>query len=232
MSSPNHLTSNIKDAFSSNFPDYPLASPNYFPTTPRNTSPNSSNDFTKYLSDILVFSPLHDDPNMEVIQACDAIDKELHVPSLQTIIALPAVLPPSLVLSPSPMFDSQDFFPPEEISLPKDTETSPSSSLDNSLWITPHLLGEKPVPEEPNEMPPKRRSTSTALASEAPTMTQAAIRQLIVDGISAALEAQATNMENTDNTNRNSGPRETPVTRKYTYKEFMSCQPFYFNGTE
>ncbi|GKE05268.1 hypothetical protein Tco_1397286, partial [Tanacetum coccineum] len=32
------------------------------------------------------------------------------------------------------------------------------------------------------------------------------------------------------NTNRNTRPRETPVARKCTYKEFMSCQPFYFNG--
>nr|GEV22607.1 reverse transcriptase domain-containing protein [Tanacetum cinerariifolium] len=31
---------------------------------------------------------------------------------------------------------------------------------------------------------------------------------------------------------RNSGPRVTHVARKCTYKEFMSCQPFYFNGTE
>ncbi|GJY31965.1 reverse transcriptase domain-containing protein [Tanacetum coccineum] len=63
-------------------------------------------------------------------------------------------------------------------------------------------------------------------------MTQAAIRQLITDGVVAALEAQATNMTNTDNTNRNSGPRETPIARKCTYKEFMSYQPFYFNGME
>nr|GEZ79780.1 reverse transcriptase domain-containing protein [Tanacetum cinerariifolium] len=36
-------------------------------------------------------------------------------------------------------------------------------------------------------------------------------------------------MANTDNTTR---PRETHVARKCTYKEFMSCQPLYFNGTE
>ncbi|GJU14603.1 reverse transcriptase domain-containing protein [Tanacetum coccineum] len=63
-------------------------------------------------------------------------------------------------------------------------------------------------------------------------MTQAAIRQLVADSVAAALEAQAANMANTDNNNRNTGPRETPVARKCTYKEFMSCQPFYFNGTE
>nr|GEX39665.1 reverse transcriptase domain-containing protein [Tanacetum cinerariifolium] len=76
-------------------------------------------------------------------------------------------------------------------------------------------------------MPPKRTSTSAT-----PTMTQAAIRQLVADSVFATLKAQAATLANTDNTNRNSRPRVTPVARKCTYKEFMSCQPFYFNGTE
>ncbi|GJZ27366.1 reverse transcriptase domain-containing protein [Tanacetum coccineum] len=146
---------------------------------------------------------------------------------------------------------SRDFFPPEDISPPKDTKTpfespilvSPSSSvgsslpvrlttppteypfdefifadLDNSLWIIPRPLGSEPVLEEPDEsdtcynMPPKRTSTTT--------MTQAAIQQLIADGIAAALEAQAATMANT---NRNVISN---------YKGFMSCQPSYFNGTK
>ncbi|GJW45891.1 hypothetical protein Tco_0077537 [Tanacetum coccineum] len=63
-------------------------------------------------------------------------------------------------------------------------------------------------------------------------MTQAAIRQLVTDSVVVALEAQAATMASTDNPNRNTEPRETPVARKYNYKEFMSCQPFYFNGTK
>ncbi|GJY41268.1 putative reverse transcriptase domain-containing protein [Tanacetum coccineum] len=73
-------------------------------------------------------------------------------------------------------------------------------------------------------MAPKRTSTSAA-----PAITQAAIRKLVVDSVSAALEAQATTMANTDNTN--TGPREAPVARKCSYKEFMSCQPLNFKGT-
>ncbi|GJV07836.1 reverse transcriptase domain-containing protein [Tanacetum coccineum] len=76
-------------------------------------------------------------------------------------------------------------------------------------------------------MPPKRTSTSAA-----PAMTQAAIRQLITDGIAAALEAQAAAMANADNPNRNTEPREIPVAKRGNYKEFINCQPFYFNGTE
>ncbi|GJT18491.1 reverse transcriptase domain-containing protein [Tanacetum coccineum] len=73
-------------------------------------------------------------------------------------------------------------------------------------------------------MPPKRMSTS-----ETPAMTQAVIKKLVADSVSAALEAQAANMANTDNTTR---PREAPVVRQCSYKEFMSCQPINFKGTE
>nr|GEW49374.1 reverse transcriptase domain-containing protein [Tanacetum cinerariifolium] len=76
-------------------------------------------------------------------------------------------------------------------------------------------------------MAPKRTSTSVA-----PAMTQAVIRQLIANGIAVALEAQAATMANTDNTNRNTRSRETLIAKRGNYKEFISYQPFYFNGTE
>ncbi|GKA23515.1 reverse transcriptase domain-containing protein [Tanacetum coccineum] len=39
-------------------------------------------------------------------------------------------------------------------------------------------------------------------------------------------------MASASNPNRNTGPTETPVAKTGNYKEFISCQPFYFNGTE
>ncbi|GJT63478.1 reverse transcriptase domain-containing protein [Tanacetum coccineum] len=60
-------------------------------------------------------------------------------------------------------------------------------------------------------------------------MTQAAVRKLVANSVTAALEAQASNMANTDNTTR---PREAPVARQCSYKEFMSYQPINFKGTE
>ncbi|GKF70696.1 reverse transcriptase domain-containing protein, partial [Tanacetum coccineum] len=36
----------------------------------------------------------------------------------------------------------------------------------------------------------------------------------------------------TSNPNRNTGPTGTPVAKTGNYKKFISCQPFYFNGTE
>nr|GEY98094.1 reverse transcriptase domain-containing protein [Tanacetum cinerariifolium] len=83
-----------------------------------------------------------------------------------------------------------------------------------------------------DRMLPKRNSTSVASASDAPAMSQAAIRQLVVDSVATALEAQAANMENDDNTNRYPEPREAPIAIKCSYKEFMSCQPFNFKGSE
>ncbi|GJU06815.1 reverse transcriptase domain-containing protein [Tanacetum coccineum] len=76
-------------------------------------------------------------------------------------------------------------------------------------------------------MPPKRTSTS-----EAPAMTQAAIRKLVADSVTAALEAQAETMAGTSNPNRNTGPTGTHIAKTRNYKEFISCQPFYFNRTE
>ncbi|GKE65328.1 hypothetical protein Tco_1519489 [Tanacetum coccineum] len=72
-------------------------------------------------------------------------------------------------------------------------------------------------------MVPKRTPTSAA-----PAMSQAAIRKLVADSIATTLEAQAATMANTNNTNRNTGQSGTPVARKCSYKEFMSCQPFNF----
>nr|GEZ96952.1 reverse transcriptase domain-containing protein [Tanacetum cinerariifolium] len=155
---------------------------------------NISSDFLEnFKNDEIppVFSPFYSNPYMEVMQAYDATN-ELPIPSLLAPIALPTVMPPVLSL-----FDSQDFLPPDEISPPKDAETP----IESSIPVSPSSsVGSS----SPVRMSPKRKSTSAA-----PAMTQAAIRQLIADGIAAASEAQAATMENTDNPNRNTRPRET-----------------------
>ncbi|GKA30084.1 hypothetical protein Tco_0716329, partial [Tanacetum coccineum] len=113
--------------------------------------------------------------------------------------------------------DIEHMIPPTP---PRDTEPpvespislSPSSSVGSS---------------SPIRMAPKRTSTFAT-----PAMTQAAIRKLVADSVAVALEAQAATMANADNTNRNTGQSGTPVARKCSYKEFMSCQPFNFKGTK
>ncbi|GKF18494.1 hypothetical protein Tco_0063412, partial [Tanacetum coccineum] len=226
--------SDIKDAFSF------TSVLDYFPATPGNTSLDSSNDLTKYLLATLVFSPLHDDPYMEIIQSYDATDNELPIPPLQAPISPPTVVSPSPVLSLSPMFDSQDLFPHEEISPPKDIKTP----VESPIPIYPSSLVGSSSPVRSTAPPPDYPFDKSILAEldnalwiiprplGTPAMTQDAIRQLVVDSVATALEAQAATMANTDNPNRNTRPRETPIAKRGNYKEFISCNPFYFNGTE
>ncbi|GJW85551.1 hypothetical protein Tco_0158696 [Tanacetum coccineum] len=127
------------------------------------------------------------------------------------------------------MFNPQEFFLPEEL-LPLKKRGHDRSSSSTSALPQSFKIGESSRKTSLNDtirMPPKRTSTS-----KAPAMTQAAIRKLVVDNVAAALEAQAATMVSTNNPSRNTGPTGTPVARKRNYKEFISCQPFYFNGTE
>ncbi|GKA92405.1 hypothetical protein Tco_0814330 [Tanacetum coccineum] len=92
MSSPNHPTSNIEDAFSSNFPDYIPASLDYSPASPGNTySSSSNNSFGLVPIALPTLSLFHDDPYMKVMQAYYA--KESPIPP-------PTIVPPSPMLSP------------------------------------------------------------------------------------------------------------------------------------
>ncbi|GKF66235.1 hypothetical protein Tco_0192752, partial [Tanacetum coccineum] len=76
-------------------------------------------------------------------------------------------------------------------------------------------------------MPLKR-----ALTTEAPAMTQDAIRKLVANSVTSALEAQAATMASASNPDRNTGPTGTAIVKTGNNKEFISYQPFYFNGTE
>nr|GEV12090.1 reverse transcriptase domain-containing protein [Tanacetum cinerariifolium] len=175
MSSPNHPTSDIKDAFSSNSPDYTLASPDYFPASPRNTSFNNSYGLVPIASPTL--SLFHDDPYMKVMHAYDTI-----MPPQVPISPL-IIVPPSPMLSP--IFNPQEFFVPKELLPPKEQVSNLTFS-------------------------------STDLSN--PSRKQACILHKL-------LTWQIL-------TNRNLELRETHVARKCTYKEFMSCQPFNFKGSE
>ncbi|GJX88205.1 hypothetical protein Tco_0340219 [Tanacetum coccineum] len=150
MSTPDYIypiivpsNSNVEDAFSSiTTPDYTPASPDYFLASLGNTSPDPSDDLSKYLLAALAISPFHDDPYMKVMQAYIATSNELPIPLPQAPIAPPTVLPPSLVLPLSPMFDPQDFFLPEEILPPQKQARFLSSSSDFSTPPQVFEIGE------------------------------------------------------------------------------------------
>ncbi|GJY48308.1 reverse transcriptase domain-containing protein [Tanacetum coccineum] len=132
--------SNVKDAFSStNTLDYTPASPNYSLTSPRNTSSDPSEDLSKDLLALLTISPFHDDPYMKVMQAYNATSNESPIPSPRAPIAPPTVLPPSLMLPLSPMFNPQDFFFPEEI-LPPQKRACFLSSSSTDFSAPPHVF--------------------------------------------------------------------------------------------
>ncbi|GJZ54930.1 hypothetical protein Tco_0610123 [Tanacetum coccineum] len=129
MSSPNHPTSDIEDAFSSNFPDYIPASPDYVPASPgKSYSSSSNNSFGLVPIASPTLSLFHDDPYMKVIQAYYA--KESPIPQ-------PTIMPPSLMLSL--MFNPQELFLPEEL-LPlkkrgRDLSSSSTSALPQAFEI-------------------------------------------------------------------------------------------------
>ncbi|GJW23635.1 hypothetical protein Tco_0034257 [Tanacetum coccineum] len=101
------------------------------------------------------------------------------------------------------------------------------SNLEQSIEKNQALRRQVIYEGNPVTMPPKRTSTS-----ETPAITLATIQQLITNGISSALKAQASTMASASNPNKNTGPTRTLVAKTGNYKEFVSCQPFYFNGME
>nr|GEU99903.1 hypothetical protein [Tanacetum cinerariifolium] len=93
MSSRNHPTSHIEDAFSSNFLDFIPASPDYVLTSLGKTYSSSSNSFGIVSITSPSLSLFHNDPYMKVLQAFYA--KESPIPPPNPITP-PVILTPSL----------------------------------------------------------------------------------------------------------------------------------------
>nr|GEV42515.1 reverse transcriptase domain-containing protein [Tanacetum cinerariifolium] len=307
MSSPNHPTSDIKDAFSSNFPDYISASPDYVSASPGKNFSESSNDSSGL---VLIASPtlllFHDDPYMkellppkEQVSFLTSSPNDSFNPFRRQACTL---VPPSFsVYTPTPpqifeigkssikmhlkhhekqiedilnylkelyfyriekmeerlvnvrMIIQRDFDEQKtelekvrsqisrlqkkhigqkdkiafarfrvstlEITL-KDIQARHQLYIEITLKnckgghhhqatrLDPYHLQLSRI-QPLDVMAPKKTSTSAA-----PAMNQAAIWKVINDRVAAALKAQAANMANTNNTNRNLELRETPAVRK------------------
>nr|GEZ24962.1 hypothetical protein [Tanacetum cinerariifolium] len=112
MSSHNHLTSNIKDAFS----EYVSVVPDYSPASPGKTYSSASNNST----DVILptssnFSLFHDDPYINIMNA------------YATFTPSPIPIPPSIIKPPS---ESPEFFLPKELLMPsKRSSTSKASTM-------------------------------------------------------------------------------------------------------
>ncbi|GKD80543.1 hypothetical protein Tco_1347382, partial [Tanacetum coccineum] len=123
MSSPSHPTSNIEDAFSSNFPNYIPALPDYVPASPGKTYFSfSNNSFGLVPIASPTLSLFYDDPYIKVMHAYYA--KESPIPP-------PTIVHPSSMLSL--MFNPQEFFLFEELFPLKKRGRDRSSSSTSSL---------------------------------------------------------------------------------------------------
>ncbi|GKA90780.1 hypothetical protein Tco_0812650 [Tanacetum coccineum] len=125
MSSPNHSTSDIEDAFSSmNILNYTSVSSDYFPASAGSSSFNSLENSKDNMIPP-VFSSFYNNPCLKDVQAFYA--KELPISSPDPITP-PAILTLSPILPPSLLFNPRYFFIPEELLPPKKRIYSPSSS--------------------------------------------------------------------------------------------------------
>ncbi|GJX59579.1 hypothetical protein Tco_0290969 [Tanacetum coccineum] len=131
MSSPNHSTFDIKDAFSSmNILNYTSVSSDYFPTSSESSSFNSSENSKDNMIPSVI-SPFYNNPCLKDVQAFYAKESPISPPDP---ITPPAILTPSPVLPPSLLFDPRYFFVPEELLPPKNSSSSSSTTLYNSSW--------------------------------------------------------------------------------------------------
>ncbi|GJR37166.1 hypothetical protein Tco_1212850 [Tanacetum coccineum] len=222
MSTPDYPTSTIEDSFSSNFLNYiPPASPDYVPASPGKTYSSASNSFGIVLLASATFSySSDDDPYMKAIQAFYANKSQnpsrvILLPKTQEFFLPEGLLSPMKSSSSTPS-QPQAF----EIEVINDMETHHQADIENLMNSIIELQNRM-------QMPPKRASTS-----ETPAMTQDAIKKLVADSVSVALEAQAATMASASNPDRNTGPTGIPAVKTGNYKEFISYQPFYFSGTE
>nr|GEV93264.1 putative reverse transcriptase domain-containing protein [Tanacetum cinerariifolium] len=123
MSSLDHPTSNLEDAFSSNIPNYlPSASLDYVPASPGKAYSSSSNSFGIVPLASPTLSLFHGDPYMKV---------------LQDYCTEKSPIPPSTIIPPSSIPKPQEILLPEEFLSPKkqDQSSSSTSSLPQVLDI-------------------------------------------------------------------------------------------------
>nr|GEY11895.1 putative reverse transcriptase domain-containing protein [Tanacetum cinerariifolium] len=191
MSSPNHPTSNIENAFSSNFLDYLSASLDYVPASPGKSYSSSSNSFGVVQIASSTLSLFHEDPYMKLVR----------VPyGNETLV-----------------FHGAESYTGREsrlmvISCPKVQEYMAKGCHVFLAQISATKEDDKSGGKQVKDIP---------IIQDFPEMFPEYFP-----------EAQAATMANTSNPNRNISPIRTPVVKTGNYKEFISCQPFYFNGTE
>ncbi|GJU48127.1 hypothetical protein Tco_1217682, partial [Tanacetum coccineum] len=202
MSSPNHLTSDVKDAFSSNFLDYILASPDYVMHAYYANNPYST---TKLFASILMLIPMFNPQEFFLPEELLSPKKQGHDQSFSSTSALPQEFE---------MRESSSELQKAHAQIAKLQRKQMGNNNKTALARfrianLEQIIEEIQVRHQANKeiqrqvvyeimqwqsrytlLPPKRMSTS-----EAPAMTQTAIKKLVADSVTTALEAQAANMQ-------------------------------------
>nr|GEU57298.1 reverse transcriptase domain-containing protein [Tanacetum cinerariifolium] len=275
MFSPNHPTSDIKDVFSSNSPNYTPTLPYYSPASSGNTSSESlNNSYGLVPIASLTLSLFHDHPYMKFMHAYD------------TIIPPQEILPPkkrgrkrsssstSALFQAFKMGESShktslerheeqikeilnhlDELPLDRIEHIEDKIEGLGNGrviLQQDFENLETELQEARAQIFKNQRKQMGNNNKIALARFRISTLELIIEDVQCDDsylypgllwfpyhpvflkLSMAPKRTPTSAAPamTQATIRNTGPRETLAARKCTYKEFMSCQPFYFNGTE
>nr|GEX57416.1 putative reverse transcriptase domain-containing protein [Tanacetum cinerariifolium] len=233
MSSPNHLTSNIEDSFS----EYVLVIPDYSPASQGKTYSRASNNSSDIIPTSSKFSLFHDDPYINILNA------------YATFTPSPMPIPPPII---KPSFESPEFFLPKELLSPKKQKQNQyfqdyemGESLHDST-LEQHGKQIKEILNHLDKLPLDRfkriedhveglgkgrviiqQDYDQMRVEFQKSRSQAAIRKVVADSVAAALETQTATTAEADNS-----IREIPVAKRGNSKEFISCQPLYFNGTE
>ncbi|GKA42614.1 hypothetical protein Tco_0735274 [Tanacetum coccineum] len=241
MSSPNYSTSDIEDAFSSmNILNYTSVSSDYFPASSESSSFNASENSKDNMIPP-VFSPFYNNPFLKDVQAFyakiysttrsyystnyfDSISDELYLHHIEKIEE--GLIDRMIIRRNSDKLKIElENVRSRIIKL----EKKQLGQKDKIAFAHYRISDLKQIIEKiqarcvnASQKDDNIRNTSITLAT---------IQQLINNGIAAALEAQAATTAGASNPNRNTGPTGTPVTKTGNYKEFVSCQPFYFNAS-
>ncbi|GKC81633.1 putative reverse transcriptase domain-containing protein [Tanacetum coccineum] len=238
MSSPNHLTSGIEDAFSSNFPDFILASPDYVPASPGNTYSSSSNSFGIIPIASPTLSLFHDDPYMKIGESSRKTSLERHEEQIKEILNHLYELSLDRIeyiedkiegLGKGQVIIQQDF---DNIEAELQEARAQISKLQKKLMGNNHKISLAHFRITDLEHIINDIQIRHQEDKETPAITQAAIKKLVADSVIAALEVQAATMASISNPNKNTGPTGTPVAKIGNNKEFIRCQAFYFSGNK
>ncbi|GJY10276.1 hypothetical protein Tco_0378461 [Tanacetum coccineum] len=241
MSSPNHSTSDIEDAFSSmNILNYTSVSSDYFLVSLGSNSFNSSENSNDNMIPPLFGLYLRLLPTITSIESLEYFlyseepiyppTKRIHSPSSSST-TLPnssqnqtcdLVSPSFLVYTPTP----PQIFEIRKCPIKMYLKHHEGQIKGNSNELKTEL---KEIHTQIIKLQKKRLGQKDKIA-----FAHYRISDLkeIIEKIQAPLKGTSYCLANFDNSNRNTEPREIPIAKRGNYKEFINCQPSYFNGIE